>query len=55
MDAKVKSEQVIWKILWTANQAKPPMVDALSTLSKKISAHTDGKVYYGILGVGCGR
>lgn len=26
-------------------QAKPPLVDALSTLSGKISTHTDGKAY----------
>jgi hypothetical protein len=30
-------------------QAKPPMVDALSTLSGKISTHTDGKAYDRIL------
>jgi hypothetical protein len=30
-------------------QAKPPMVDALSTLSRKISTHTDGKAYDRIL------
>ena len=30
-------------------QARPPMVDALSTLSGKISTHTDGKAYDRIL------
>ena len=30
-------------------QSKPPMVDALSTLSGKISTHTDGKAYDRIL------
>ena len=30
-------------------QAKPPIVDALSTLTGKISTHTDGKAYDRIL------
>jgi endonuclease/exonuclease/phosphatase family metal-dependent hydrolase len=30
-------------------QAKPPMVDALGTLSGKITTHTDSKAYYRIL------
>ena len=30
-------------------QAKPPMADALSTLSGKISIHSDGKAYGRIL------
>ena len=30
-------------------QAKPPMVDALSTLSGKVTTHTDGKAYDRIL------
>ena len=30
-------------------QARPPMVDALSTLSGKVSTHTDGKAYDRIL------
>ena len=30
-------------------QAKPPLVDALSTLSRKVSTHADGKAYDRIL------